>query len=89
MTRDMESAHRETLPAMRAGAVDLAEDMRGKRRAEAGQSADPGRRRFLLGAGGVAAGLALAACSSNKKGSSTKGSAAPSASVVRREQVHR
>ncbi|SCE03913.1 hypothetical protein GA0115240_13621, partial [Streptomyces sp. DvalAA-14] len=53
LTREMENAHRETLPAMRAAAVDLAADIRD--RAELpGAAPDgpraPGRRRFLLGA---------------------------------------
>lgn len=64
LTQDMEEAHRDTLPAMRAAAVDLAEENRGK-------AVDSSRRRFLLGAGGVAAGLALAACSSNDKKSTS------------------
>ncbi|MFC4035962.1 ferritin-like domain-containing protein [Streptomyces polygonati] len=70
LNRDMESAHRDTLPAMRAGAVDLAAEIRDRGAASgasAGEPRDPGRRRFLLGAGGVAAGLALAACSSSDK----------------------
>ncbi|MCF3960199.1 ferritin-like domain-containing protein [Streptomyces fuscigenes] len=64
MTRDMETAHRETLPAMREGAVDLAEEIR-TGAAEKGQPRSNGRRSFLLGAGGAAAALALAACSSS------------------------
>ena len=78
LTRDMETAHRDTLPAMRAGAVDLAEEFR-DRRTDGGGPADPARRRFLLGAGGAAAALALAACSGDKKhasGSSSKSAAA-------------
>ncbi|MFC4030792.1 ferritin-like domain-containing protein [Streptomyces polygonati] len=71
LTRDMETAHQETLPAMRASAVQLGAELRD--RAAAGTALGeepraPGRRRFLLGAGGAAAGLALAACSG---GSST------------------
>ncbi|MFF2073570.1 ferritin-like domain-containing protein [Kitasatospora sp. NPDC058162] len=60
LTRDMEEAHRATLPVMRAAAVDLTEELR------ATGQLDAGRRRFLLGAGGVAAALVLAACSSSK-----------------------
>ncbi|WP_405577814.1 ferritin-like domain-containing protein [Streptomyces sp. NBC_01190] len=63
LTRDMETAHFETLPAMRAGAVDLAEEIRTTGDAAPGDGPrDPGRRRFLLGAGGVAAAFALAGC---------------------------
>lgn len=79
LTRDMEDAHRSTLPAMRAGAVDLAEQIRIRP-----APADPGRRRFLLGAGGVAAAFALAACSSSDKNtsaSSTKGAGGVSSSA--------
>ncbi|GAA2088241.1 hypothetical protein GCM10009759_10240 [Kitasatospora saccharophila] len=67
LTRDMEEAHRATLPAMRSGAVDLAAELRTR---PGGQALDTGRRRFLLGAGGAAAALALAACSSGKSGNS-------------------
>jgi hypothetical protein len=85
LTRDMETAHRDTLPAMRAGAVDLAEDLRGNLGRTEDAPSDPGRRRFLFGAGGLAAAMALAACSSSDKhnsASSTKGAgAAPSTSA--------
>ncbi|MGA5822898.1 ferritin-like domain-containing protein [Kitasatospora sp. NPDC094028] len=60
LTREMDEAHRATLPLMRAAARDLGEDLR------ASVPADPGRRRFLLGAGGAAAALTLAACSGSK-----------------------
>ncbi|MFE6751757.1 ferritin-like domain-containing protein [Kitasatospora purpeofusca] len=70
LTREMHEAHQETLPAMRAGARDLAEEVRAR---SADGPRDPGRRRFLLGAGGAAAALTLAACSSSGSG----GSAAP------------
>ncbi|MBM9435801.1 ferritin-like domain-containing protein [Streptomyces bryophytorum] len=79
----MEDAHRSTLPAMRTGAVDLAEQTRTRSTPDDG-AADPGRRRFLLGAGGLAAALTLAACSSNGKNtsaSSTKGAGGVSASA--------
>ena len=80
LTRDLEAAHRETLPAMRAGAVDLAEEIRttGREAGPVTAEAGLGRRRFLLGAGGAAAGLALAACSSDRTGaSSTKAAGVP------------
>ncbi|MFJ5228383.1 ferritin-like domain-containing protein [Kitasatospora sp. NPDC088391] len=72
LTRDMEEAHRATLPAMRAGAVDLAAEIRDRRGAP-----DAGRRRFLLGLGGAAAALTLAACSSGGSGGGAS-SASPS-----------
>jgi hypothetical protein len=90
LTRDMESAHRDTLDSMRAGAVDLTEEIRSRGTGDVSPAAgprDPGRRRFLLGAGGVAAALALAACSGNDKkapASSGKGaSTMPSAAASR------
>ncbi|MFE2875124.1 ferritin-like domain-containing protein [Streptomyces roseus] len=51
LTRDMEEAHRQTLPAMQAGSVELVEEIR---------TLDASRRRFLAGAGIAAAGTALA-----------------------------
>ncbi|WNI18201.1 ferritin-like domain-containing protein [Actinacidiphila sp. ITFR-21] len=66
LTADMETAHRETLPVLRARAVDLGAKIR-DRATDAPR--DPGRRRFLLGAGGAAAALALAACSGTDKDS--------------------
>jgi hypothetical protein len=75
LTRDMDEAHRETLPAMRAGAVDLGDDLRAKgRRAAKDEAPDPTRRRLLLGAGGLAAALALAACSKDDKNTSASSS---------------
>ncbi|MFD7900776.1 ferritin-like domain-containing protein [Kitasatospora sp. NPDC059747] len=84
LTREMDEAHRATLPLMRASARDLGEELR------ASVPADPGRRRFLLGAGGVAAALTLAACSGSKSvkdpaptspaGSASAVSGSPSAS---------
>ncbi|WP_327235914.1 ferritin-like domain-containing protein [Streptomyces sp. NBC_01317] len=66
LTKDMDEAHRETLPAMRAGAAALTEQVR-----DADGPADRGRRSFLLGAGGVGAAFVLAACSSGKGSSSS------------------
>ncbi|MFE7638625.1 ferritin-like domain-containing protein [Kitasatospora sp. NPDC057518] len=60
LTREMNEAHRATLPAMRATARELVADIRATGRV------DVGRRRFLLGAGGAAAGLVLTACSSSR-----------------------
>ncbi|MGW2399573.1 ferritin-like domain-containing protein, partial [Kitasatospora sp. NPDC001664] len=55
-------------------AVDLAEEIRTRRHDQG--LADQGRRRFLLGVGGVGAAMVLAACSSDPKSST----ASPSAS---------
>ncbi|WP_369184929.1 ferritin-like domain-containing protein [Streptomyces sp. Y1] len=74
LTRDMHEAHQETLPAMRASALDLTEEIRARK--AAGEPRDAGRRRFLLGAGGAAVALTLAACSSSKSGSSASSSGA-------------
>ncbi|MCX4744224.1 ferritin-like domain-containing protein [Kitasatospora sp. NBC_01287] len=78
LTGDLHEAHQETLPAMRASALDLAAELRGR----SAEPRDAGRRRFLLGAGGAAVALTLAACSSGTKSSSSAaptGSAMPSA----------
>ncbi|WP_329181519.1 ferritin-like domain-containing protein [Streptomyces sp. NBC_01477] len=75
LTQDLEDAHRSTLPAMRTGAADLTEDIRAHGSKAEDAPRDPGRRRFLVGAGGLAAAFALAACSSSdkdKSASSTK-----------------
>ncbi|WP_317452581.1 ferritin-like domain-containing protein [Streptomyces sp. CBMA29] len=82
LTQDMEEAHRDTLPAMRAAAVDLAAEQRDKAQSDRrGGVADASRRRFLLGAGGVAAAFALAACSSSdKKTSADSSTGAPGGS---------
>ncbi|MFJ8431181.1 ferritin-like domain-containing protein [Kitasatospora sp. NPDC094019] len=70
LTAEMDQAHRDTLPAMRASALDLTDELRARRE---GRSRDLGRRRFLLGAGGAAVALTVAACSSGK----STGSAPP------------
>ncbi|MDI5973313.1 ferritin-like domain-containing protein [Streptomyces sp. SL13] len=80
LTRDMEAAHRETLPVMRAGAVDLAAEIRDRAAVGDGGPRNAGRRRFLIGAGAAATALALAACS-GKDTSSAKSSATPSGSA--------
>ncbi|MFD7411135.1 ferritin-like domain-containing protein [Kitasatospora purpeofusca] len=67
LTRELHEAHQDTLPAMRAGARDLVEEVRAR---GADGPRDLGRRRFLLGAGGAAAALTLAACSSSGSGGS-------------------
>ena len=73
LTRELDEAHREYLPAMHAAAVGLGEELRtGQPTAAAARELSvASRRRFLVGAGGVAAAFALAACSSSGS-SSTK-----------------
>ncbi|MER5863552.1 ferritin-like domain-containing protein [Kitasatospora sp. NPDC002040] len=82
LTREMEQAHRETLPLLHASAVDLTDEIRSRRAAADGGAGafDAGRRRFLFGTGGAAAALVLAACSSST--SDSKSSASPSASAT-------
>ena len=59
LTRELDQAHREYLPRMHAAAAAHVEELRDTRAVGAS------RRGFLLGVGGVAATLALAACSSS------------------------
>ena len=66
LTGELDQAHREYLPRMHAAAAELTEELRDTRPDPAGveRLRTGSRRGFLLGAGGVAAALALAACSS-------------------------
>jgi hypothetical protein len=74
MTRDLDEAHRETIPSMFARAGEFSEEL-----AETtGDSRFLARRRFLLGAGAAGLGLALAACGS---GSSSSASSSPSSAA--------
>lgn len=76
LTRDLDQAHREALPAMHAAAADLCEQLLDSPRtgsSEQAPAASATRRRFLAGAGGTAAALALAACSSSKSTSKAPG----------------
>ncbi|MFJ2442179.1 MULTISPECIES: ferritin-like domain-containing protein [unclassified Streptomyces] len=89
LTKDLDEAHRETLPVMRVSAAGLVEQIRaggsGDGREVPGRAgpADPGRRRFLLGAGGVGAAFLLAACSGEKEGAApADGPASPVADTV-------
>jgi hypothetical protein len=79
MTRELDEAHRESIPAMRERAREFSEELADTRTTPRVL----GRRGFLLGIGGVGAGLALAACSSSSSpaaagSSSTTGSPAAS-----------
>jgi hypothetical protein len=97
LTRDMEEAHRETLPVMRASGADLTEQVTADgTRVEAGgtreahedrsheldASGATGRRRFLLGAGGAGAAFLLAACGGGKSSSSSQPAADASAAAL-------
>jgi hypothetical protein len=69
MTKDLDEAHRETIPTMFAKARGFAEEI-----AETvGASKPLARRRFFMGVGGVGIGVALAACGTSS-GSGSAGS---------------
>jgi hypothetical protein len=75
MTRELDEAHRETIPSMFERAGGFAEEIAEKN----GRSSGLARRRFLMGAGAAGLGLALAACGSGSStGSSSTSSPAPS-----------
>jgi hypothetical protein len=76
MTRDLDEAHRETIPSMFARAGEFSEELAENR----GDSKFLARRRFLLGAGAAGLGLALAACGSGSS-SSAAGSSPSSAAA--------
>jgi hypothetical protein len=71
LTRDMEEAHRAALPVLETGAVDLAARAGKGVAAPGAEVPEAGRRRVLLGAGGIAAAFALAACSGQGGGKSS------------------
>jgi hypothetical protein len=71
----MEEAHRATLPVLEAGAADLAARAGHGVPAPGAEASEAGRRRVLLGAGGIAAAFALAACSGQGSGKSSTGAA--------------
>lgn len=75
MTRELDDAHRTAYPAMRAQAAGFVEELRETGAPAAGRRV--GRRGFLLGAGGVTAALALAACSSNSSSSTGSSTQSP------------
>jgi hypothetical protein len=76
MTRDLDEAHREAYPHMQANAAEFTEELH-----DTAGTTRPGhamaRRGFLLGTGGVAVALALAACSSSNSGGTTSTKSAP------------
>lgn len=73
LTRDLDEAHRETIPTMYAKAGEYAEQLAEQR----GTSPFLARRRFLLGAAGAAGvALAVAACGTSGGPSTSAGSAA-------------
>jgi Ferritin-like domain len=79
MTRDLDEAHQESIPAMYAQARDFSAQLAETGAAPAGiRERRFGRRGFLLGLGGVGAGLALAACSSSSS-ANTSSTGSPSA----------
>jgi hypothetical protein len=67
MTKDLDEAHRETIPSMFAKAQDFAVELADT----VGLSKPLARRRFFMGVGGVGIGVALAACGSGGSGSSS------------------
>lgn len=73
MTRELDEAHREAMPLMRAEAARFARNLRD-------QQGHPGvdRRRFVMGVGALAAGMALAGCG----GGGTGNQSAPQVSEV-------
>jgi hypothetical protein len=82
MTGDLDALHHDlTLPALRDSVAEWAEEIR--EREAAGGNEEPqrpalaGRRRFLIGTGGVAGAVLLAACGSS---GGAKPSASPSSS---------
>jgi hypothetical protein len=62
LTRELDEAHQEAVPKMRASAGDLLDDVRAADSALNRSSAS--RRGLLLGAGGLATAVTLAACTS-------------------------
>lgn len=75
LTKDLDEAHRETIPSMFARAGEFSEQL-----AEStGMSAALARRRFLMGVGAAGLGVALAACGSNSGSSSSASTSTSSA----------
>jgi hypothetical protein len=86
LTSDLDEAHHAYLPVMQAAAADLTEQIRDQQAAQVREESPlPGhasRRRFLLGAGGVAAAFALAACSSSSTKNNVGSGSGPSGAPV-------
>jgi Ferritin-like domain len=76
MTRDLDEAHRETIPAMFARAEELSEELADTN----GESRFLARRGFLAGTGVAGLGLVLAACGSSSGGKSSSATSSASAS---------
>ncbi|HEY4020637.1 MAG TPA: ferritin-like domain-containing protein [Pseudonocardiaceae bacterium] len=74
MTKDLDEAHRESIPSMFAKAQDFAEEIADT----VGVRKPLARRRFFLGVGGVGVGLALAACGSGSGSSGPAATSSPS-----------
>jgi hypothetical protein len=74
MTKDLDEAHRESIPSMFAKAQDFAEEIADT----VGVRKPLARRRFFLGVGGVGVGLALAACGSGSGSSGPAATTSPS-----------
>ena len=72
MTRDLDEAHQDAYPQMRARAAEFSEELADTASSIAGKRL--ARRGFLLGGVGVGAALALAACSSSSNSASSTGS---------------
>ena len=80
MTRDLDEAHQDAYPRMRARAAEFSEELAETASSVAGRRL--ARRGFLLGGVGVGATLALAACSSSSSPvTSSSGSAAAAGSA--------
>lgn len=83
LTKELDEAHRATLPAMTASARDLSQELRdlGDGSVDGGQEhSHLARRRFLVGAGASAAMLALAACGGKSEIDAAGPSPSPSGS---------
>jgi hypothetical protein len=74
MTRDLDEAHQEAYPRMKARAAEFSEELTEAASSIAGKRL--ARRGFLVGGMGVGAALALAACSSSSSGSSSSSASA-------------
>jgi rubrerythrin len=69
LTRDLDAAHRDTMPRFLVAAADLAETAREQLHSVAGRATT--RRTFLAGSAAAGGGLLLAACGSSGGGAAT------------------